>query len=79
MDDLIFSVDNLDDARLIANEAIELFNSRGFRLVKWSGNKEVVPMLSEFDKDALAAGIRKLDLSLDTNESLLDTKALGCV
>ena len=29
MDDVIFSVDNLEDARLIANEAIELFDSRG--------------------------------------------------
>ena len=46
MDDLIFSAGNLDDARLIDNEAIELFDSRGFRLVKWSGNKEVVPVLS---------------------------------
>ena len=34
-------------------------------------------MLSEFDKDVLAAGIRELHLPLDTNESLSDTKALG--
>ena len=69
----------MDDARLIAIEAIELFDSRGFRLVKWSGNKEVVPVLSEFDKNVFAAGIRELDLSSDTNESLLNTKVLGCV
>ena len=50
-----------------------------FKLVKWTGNKEVVPVLSEFDKDVLEAGIRELDLSLDTNESLPDTKALSCV
>ena len=79
MDDLIFSVDNLDDAHVIANEAIELFDSRSFRLVKWSGNKEAVPVLSKFDNDVLVAGIRELDLSLDTSASLPDTKALGCV
>ena len=72
-------MDNLDDARLIAIEAIELLNSGGFELVKWSCNKEVVPVLSEFDKNVLAAGIRELDISLDTNESLPDTKALGCI
>ena len=79
MGDLIFSVDNLDDARLIADEAIELFHSGCFRLVKWSGNEEVVPVLSKFAKDVLAAGIHELDLSLNTNESLSDTKAFGCV
>ena len=36
-------------------------------------------MLSDFDEDVLSAGIRELDLSLDTNESLPDTKTLGCV
>ena len=79
MNDLIFSVVNLSYARLNANEAIELLDGRGFRLVKWNDNKEVVPVLSEFDKDVLAAGIHELYLSLDTNENLPDTKALGCV
>ena len=79
IDDLNFGVDNLYDVFLISNEAIELFDSRGFRLVKGSGNKEVVPVLSEFDKDVLVAGIREPDLLLDTNERLPDTKALGCV
>ena len=73
MDDLVFSEDNLDKTRLIADEAIELLDSRGFRLVKWSGNKEVVPVLSEFDKDVLACGIRELNLSLHTIKSLPDT------
>ena len=76
MDDLIFSVDNLDDACLVANEAIELFDCRSFRLVNCKGNKEVVPVLSKFDEDVLAAGIRELDLSSDTKESLPDTTAL---
>ena len=34
MDDLMFSVDSLDEAKTIANEAIDLFDSRGFKLVK---------------------------------------------
>ena len=75
IDDLIFSEDNLNDARLIANEKIELFDNRDFSLVKWSGNKEVIPVLLKSDKDVLAARICELDLSLDTNESLPDTKA----
>ena len=34
MDDLMLSVDSLDEAKIIANEAIDLFDSRGFKLVK---------------------------------------------
>ena len=34
MDDLMFSVDSLDEAKIIADEAIDLFDSRGFKLVK---------------------------------------------
>ena len=79
MDDVIFSVDSLEDARSIANEAVDLFDSRGFKLVKWSGNREVVPVLSEFNKNVLASAMRDLDLSLENHEDLPDTKALGCV
>ena len=43
-DDVIFSVDSLDDAKTIAHEAIELFGSRGFKLVKWSANRDSVPI-----------------------------------
>jgi len=79
LETVFFSVDSLDEARSIANEAIELFDSQGFKLVKWSGNREVFPVLSEFDKNVLASSIRELDLSLYNSEDLPDTKALGCV
>ena len=36
MDDLIFSVESLESAQTIANEAVSLFKSCGFKLVKWS-------------------------------------------
>ena len=51
MDDLMFSVDSLDEAKIIANEAIDLFDSRGFKLVKWSANKNAVPVLAKFEKE----------------------------
>ena len=35
MDDVIFGVDSLEEARTIAHEAIELFDSCGFKLVKF--------------------------------------------
>ena len=40
MDDLIFSVDSLESAQTITNEAVSLFKSRGFKLVKWSANRD---------------------------------------
>ena len=70
MDDLIFSVDTLDNDLLIDNELIKLFCSLDIRNVKWSGNRKVVPVLSNFGKDVLAAAIRERDLSLDINEIL---------
>ena len=42
---ILFSADGFDDAQLIANEAIALFRSREFELVKWSANKESVNVL----------------------------------
>ena len=79
MDNLIFSVDTLDEAKTIAHEAIELFDSRGFKLVKWSANRDSVPILAELDKEILVSNIRELDLSLDNGNDLPDAKALGCV
>ena len=79
MDDLIFSVDSLDDAKTIAHEAIELFDSRDFKLGKWSANRHSVPILAELDKEILVSNMRELDLSLDNGNDLPDAKALGCV
>ena len=79
MDDLMFGVDSLDEAKIIANEAIDLFDSRGFKLVKWSANKNAVPVLAKFEKEVLISGMRELDLSIEHDNDLPQTKALGCV
>ena len=79
MDDLMFSVDSLDEAKIIANEAIDLFDSPGFKLVKWSANKNAVPTLAKFEKELLISGMRELDLSIEHDNDLPETKALGCI
>ena len=79
MDDLMFSVDSLDEEKIIINEAIDLFDSRGFKLVKWSANKNAVSVFAKFKKEVLISGMRELDLSLEHDNDLLETKALGCV
>lgn len=78
MDDLIFSADNLENAQTIAHEAVSLFKSRGFKLVKWTANKEGTSVLSSFDSELLSASIRDLDLSSE-ELSLPAAKTLGCV
>ena len=47
MDDFIFSVNSLEEARQIAGESVDLFKSRGFKLVKYSANKQAISMLNE--------------------------------
>ena len=78
MDDLIFSADSLENAQTIAHEAVSLFKSRGFKLVKWTANKEGTSVLSSFDSELLSASIRDLDLSSE-ELSLPSAKTLGCV
>ena len=76
MDDLMFRVNSLDEAKIIANEAIDLFDSRGFKLVKWSANKNAVPVLAKFEKEVFISGMRELDLSIEHDNDLPETKAL---
>ena len=77
MDDMLLSVNSLEEAKVIASEAIELFKSRGFQLVKWSSNKEAKPVLMSMDENQLASSIRAIDLT--TNDPLPDFKAVGCI
>ena len=72
-------MDSLDEARVIAEKAVELFESRGFKLVKWSANRESLSVLADFDKETFVSGLRELDLSREHGNELPDTKALGCV
>ena len=76
--DDFFSADSFDDAQLIANEAIDLFRSRRFELVKWSTNKESVNVLVGINSEFLAPSIHEVDL--ETNSvAMPSAKTLGCV
>ena len=48
-------------------------------MVKWSANKNAVPFLAKFEKGVLISDMRELDLSLEHDNDLPETKALGCV
>ena len=78
MDDLIFSVDSLESAQTITNEAVSLFKSRGFKLVKWSANRDTMSVLSSLGPELLSASIRKIDLCGE-ELALPSAKTLGCV
>ena len=62
MEDLLFSTDTLDKARLMASESVRLLASRGFKLVKWTACRKAVPVITEMDEAVLAPSIRTLDL-----------------
>ena len=78
MDDLIFSVDSLESAQTITNEAVSLFKSRRFKLVKWSANRDTMSVLSSLGPELLSASIRELDLCGE-ELALPFAKTLGCV
>ena len=78
MDDLIFSVDSLESAQTITNEAVSLIKSRGFKLVKWSANRDTMSVLSSLGPELLSASIRELDLCGE-ELALPSAKTLGCV
>ena len=78
MDDLIFSVDSLESAQTITNEAVSLFKSRGFKLVKWSANRDTMSVLFSLGPELLSASIRELDLCGE-ELALPSAKTLGCV
>ena len=65
--------------KIIVNETIDLFNSQGFKLVKWSAKKDAVPVLVKFEKEVLISGMCELDLSVRHDNDLPKTKMLGCV
>ena len=77
MDDMLFSRDILDAAQLAAKEAVELSDSQGFELVKWTACKNAKAIIAKMDKNNLAPPIRTLDLK--TKEPLPDLKAIGCI
>ena len=62
MDDLLFSSHSIEEAQLIADESIKLFDSRGFKLVKWSACRTAKPVIAKMNEDLLAPAVRTLDL-----------------
>ena len=79
MDDFIFSVNSLEEARQIAGESVDLFKSRGFKLVKWSANKQAISVLNDLNSELLAPAVRELDLDIAHNVIMPSAKTLGCV
>ena len=78
IDDLIFSVYSLESAQTITNEVVSLFKSCGFKLVKWSANRDTMSVLSFLGLQLLSASIRELDLCGE-ELALPSAKTLGCV
>ena len=79
MDDLIFSLDDLNFAQSVVKESLELLSSRKFSLVKWSSNHDAVVVLSKIDKEKLCSDIRDIDLSVQHPEELPFANILGCI
>ena len=54
MDDMLFSRDTLNEVQFIANEAVKVLDSRGFKLVNWPASKKAKAIIAVMDKDNLA-------------------------
>ena len=63
IDDVIFSAQSLIKAEIIAQEAIELFDSRDFKLVQWSANRQSLFVWADLDKLILIFRMRGIELS----------------
>ena len=77
MDNMLFSRDAVDEVQLVAKEAVELLDNRGFELIKWTACKKTKAIIAEMNGGNLAPPIRRLDLK--TEEPLPDFKAVGCI
>ena len=75
---LLFSSHSIEEAQLIADESVKLFDSRGFKLVKWSACRTAKPVIAKMNEDLLAPAVRTLDLKTG-QEPLPDFKAVGCI
>ena len=62
MDDLLITAECLADIEVISRESKSLFESRGFRLCKWSANHLAKPVLLSIPKCDLGSNIREMTL-----------------
>ena len=76
MDDLLITAESLADIKVISRESKSLFETRGFRLCKWSANHLAKPVLLSIPKCDLGSNIREIDLG---SNSMPDSKALGLI
>ena len=76
MDDLFIIAESLADIEVISRESKSLFESRGFKLRKWSANHRAKPVLLSIPKCDLGSNIREIDLG---SNPMPDFKALGLI
>ena len=76
MDDLLLGSDSLDDLKKFSRESTSLFESRRFKLRKWTANDSSKTVLPGIPKCDLGSKIREIDLSA---EPMPDSKTLGLV
>ena len=76
MDDLLITAESLADIEVISRESKSLFESRGFRLRKWSANHLAKPVLLSIPKCDLGSNILEIDLG---SNPMPDSKALGLI
>ena len=74
MDDLLITAESLADIEVVSRESKSLFESRGFRLRKWSANQLAKPVLLSIPKCDLGSDIQEIDLA---SNPMPDSKALG--
>ena len=73
-DDMLFSSDSFAELQVSAREAINLFESRGFKLRKWIANSLAKDILMTVPHCDLALNVGEIDLAL---QPLPNSKALG--
>ena len=73
MDDVLITDKSLADIEVISRESKSLFESRGFRLCKWSANHLAKPVLLSIPKCDLGSNVREYDLG---SNPMPDFKAL---
>ena len=76
MDDLLVTAESFADIEVISQELKSLFESRGFRLRKWSANQLAKPVLLSIPKCDLGSNIREIDRG---SNPMPDSKALGLI
>ena len=75
---LLFSSHSIEEAQLIAVESVKQFESRGFKLVKWSSCRIAKPVNAKLNENLLAPAVRTLGLKTE-QKPLPDFKAVGCI